>query len=163
MKNDAKARISLLNKIAKKNTVLIPLAGKNGRKDVEKHLNAAKVYYDENYRELKVAEAEASRINAIVEDRRAKMQTAKEQLNLAYRLLHQMDLISSDAIKLDRDEVMYARDNRWFHLNEEDQSLTPYRQYIKSKNPEMPEEQLAADDFLNNNPEYDGIDVPKEN
>jgi len=163
MNNDAKARVSLLNKIAKKNTVLIPLAGKNTRKDVEKHLNIAKAYYDENYRELRAYEAEAAKINAIVEDRRAKMLQAKEQLNLAYSVLHKMDLISSDTIKLDKDEILFAQNNRWFHLNDEDQSLTPYRQYLKSKNPEAPElsEEQLASDFLNNE-EYEGLDVVKE-
>jgi hypothetical protein len=158
MKSDSKARIALLNKIAKKNIVLEKLFGKRTRKDIEKQLNFARVSYDENYRELKAAETELEKITRIAEDRRAKMQLAKDEIRNCYEYLHQMDLISSDAIKIDKDNVSYAKNNRWFHMNE-DQSLIPYKQYLRDQKG-VSEDQLEAQDL--DNPEYDGIDVIKD-
>jgi len=161
--NNTKARISILNKIAKKPpTAITPLLGKVTRKDLEKQLSIARGVYELNFRELSQSRAEANRINKIIEDRQAKMDSAKSEISKLYDLLHRMDLIAVDTVKLDKnDELAFLKENRWFHLNEEDQSLTPYRQYIKSKNPSISDEQLAADNFMNDE-EYEGLDVEKE-
>ena len=166
MKNDAKARISLLEKIAKKpQTAITPLLGKVDRKQLEKQLDIARGVYKVNFEELSIARSEADRINKIIEDRQSKMDVAKSEISKLYTLMHKMDMLSVSMVKIDKDDnnLAFMKENRWFHLNDGDNSLTPYRQYIKSKNPEAPEDQLLDDDFLNDsNNEFEGVDIVKE-
>ena|SRR5271157_655015 len=154
----SKSRIQLLNKIAKSSKILTPLSGKVSRKDIEKYLKLSREIYDQNYTELKEAQAQLSKIENIIADKRNRVESAKSAMNDCYRYLQSMDRISSDTIKVDKDDVAYLRENRWYHYNPDDESLELYRKYKRDLQ--------SADDYLKDDLEQEelseGFDIIKE-
>lgn len=153
--DNIKARIAILEKIAKKQSIP-PLSGKISRKELEKRLQSVRQIYDLNYKELLQAKNEAARIDAIIEDRRAKSDFARNEMDRLYELLKTMDLAGNiNNIKVDNDDVAFMKDNKWFHFAPDDRSLIPWRQHKR--------DQAAADDFLDESSMPDeGFDVVKE-